>query len=68
MRKEPILTSTFINEIGRQLEISRLSLSFFSNKVIIACFCVFDNSPRSYEQLRQPVHQEYPKRPYKTLL
>ena len=50
MALDPMLTSTLIKEIGLQLEIVRLSLSFFSIKVIIACFWELDNSPLSNEQ------------------
>ena len=50
MALDSMLTSTLIKEIGLQLEIVRLSLSFFSIKVIIACFWELDNSPLSNEQ------------------
>ena len=42
---DPILTSTLIRDISIQLDMCLLS--FFSNNIIIAFFCEFDNSPTS---------------------
>ena len=38
---DPILTSTLISEIGLQFDKFRLSLSFFSIKVMMASFYLF---------------------------
>ena len=44
---DPILSSTLIRDIGLQLDMCLLSVSFFSNNNIIAFFCEFVNSPTS---------------------
>ena len=67
MALDPSLTSALIKEIGLQLEIFRLSVSFFSIKVIIACFWEFDSSPLSNEQLSpREALEDFPKTHYRT--
>ena len=56
---DAIFTSTLIStEIGLPFLISRLS--FFSSKVIIACFCELDNCPCSCAKFKDGVSKAFP--------
>ena len=50
---EIIFVSTLRSEIGLQLTMKRLSLSFFSNSLMIACRWDVDNFPTSAEYLTE---------------